>query len=76
MTDTGSGRAVPNFMETVTFSCHSRLMRASSGVLSGVKSKTSRVLLSLKAFRLTLRYIWAKASITLPVVKLVFTSNF
>ena len=36
MTDTGLGRAVPNFMEMDTLPFHSRLMRASSGVLSAV----------------------------------------
>ena len=43
MTDTGLGRVVPNLMEMDTFPCCSRLMCASSGVLSGVRSKARRV---------------------------------
>ena len=52
MTDTGWGRAVPNLMEMDTLPCHSRLMRASSGVLSAVRSKARRVYPPLKSERL------------------------
>ena len=49
--NTGWGWAVPNVMEMDTLPCHSRLMRASSGVLSAVRSKTRRVYPSLKSDR-------------------------
>ena len=83
MTDTGWGRAVPNLMEIVTFPFQSRLMRASSGVLSGVRSKARRVYPSLKAFldRNHSPTLWPLCPSLCtarrrPVVKMVFTSNF
>ena len=51
MTDTGWGRAVPNVMETATLPCRSRLMHASSGVLSAGRLKARRVYPSLKSDR-------------------------
>ena len=45
MMDTGWGSAVPNLMEMDTLPCRSRLMRASSGVLSAVRLKARRVYL-------------------------------
>ena len=52
MTDTRWGRAVPNLMEMDTLPCRSRLMRASSGVLSAVRSKARRVYPALNSERL------------------------